>query len=200
MNSVLKLTAVLVACSVPAVVCAAPADPAAARIETFDRAVVDIMKQGPTLGVRGRFRKFGPVIEDAFDLPLMTRFAVGPSWANLSDSDRQSLVRAFSRLTAASYAHNFDRFEGERFELTGAVQTRGLDKIVQSKLYPSDRAPVDLTYRMRQSGGQWKIVDVYYGAISQLTTRRSDFAGPLASGGAKGLIAHLDEATAKLLR
>ena len=200
MKSALNLVGALAALTVPAMVCAAPADPAAARIEAFDRAVVDIMKQGATLGVRGRLRKFEPVIEDAFDLPLMTRFAVGPSWTSLSETDRQSLVRAFSRLTAASYAHNFDRFSGERFELTGAVQTRGPDKIVQTKLYASDRAPVDLTYRMRQSGGQWKIVDVYYGAISQLTTRRSDFAAPLASGGAKGLIAHLDEATAKLLK
>jgi phospholipid transport system substrate-binding protein len=53
---------------------------------------------------------------------------------------------------------------------------------------------------MRQTGVAWKVVDVYYGAISQLTTRRSDFAAPLASGGAKGLLAHLDEASAKLMQ
>jgi phospholipid transport system substrate-binding protein len=53
---------------------------------------------------------------------------------------------------------------------------------------------------MRQSDGVWKVVDVYYGAISQLTTRRSDFAAPLASGGAKGLIAHLETTSAKLMQ
>ena len=67
-------------------------------------------------------------------------------------------------------------------------------------LTPGSGAAVQLTYRMRQDGGTWKIVDVYYGAVSQLTTRRSDFAAPLATGGAKGLLAHLEAASAKLLQ
>ena len=179
---------------------AAQSDPAAARIETFDRALIEVMKQGPELGAKGRMRRLEPVVEETFDLPLMTRFAVGPAWSTMSDSDRQALIHAFARLTEASYAHNFDRYEGERFDVNPQVQTRGPDKIVSSQLIPQGRAPVQLTYRMRLSEGSWKIVDVYYGAISQLTTRRSDFAAPLSSGGPKGLIAHLDETSAKLMR
>lgn len=191
--------AVASAAAAPAVH-AAETDPAAARIESFSRSLVDVMKQGPSLGAKGRFHKLEPVMQDDFDLALMTRFAVGPTWATLSEADHQALIRAFTRLTIASYAHNFDRFDGERFDVNPTVQTRGPDKIVLSRLTPQGRAPVDLTYRMRQSGGAWKIVDVYYGAISQLTTRRSDFAAPLASGGAKGLIAHLEATTAKLMQ
>jgi phospholipid transport system substrate-binding protein len=179
---------------------AAETDPAAARIESFSRSLVDVMKQGPSLGAKGRFHKLEPVLQDDFDLALMTRFAVGPTWATMSEADHQALIRAFTRLTVASYAHNFDRFDGERFDVNPTVQTRGPDKIVISHLTPQGRAPVDLTYRMRQSDGAWKIVDVYYGAISQLTTRRSDFAAPLAAGGAKGLIAHLEATTAKLMQ
>ena len=158
------------------------------------------MKDGPSLGVMGRYRRFQPVVEDAFDLPLMTRFAVGPSWAGMSEAERQALIRAFTRLTVASYAHNFDRFDGQQFEVIPNVQTRGPDRIVQSKLTPRGKDSVALVYRMRQNGGAWKIVDIYYDAISQLTTRRSDFAAPLAAGGEKGLVAHIDEASAKLLK
>jgi phospholipid transport system substrate-binding protein len=176
-------------------------DPAAARIEAFDRSLLAVMKDGPALGARGRLRKLEPVVQDTFDLPLMTRYAVGPTgWAAMSEADHQALVRAFAKLTAASYAHNFERYAGERFDVTPTVQSRGADKVVQTRLTPGSGAPVELTYRMRQSGGTWKIVDVYYGAVSQLTTRRSDFAAPLASGGAKGLLAHLDAASAKLLQ
>jgi phospholipid transport system substrate-binding protein len=50
-----------------------------------------------------------------------------------------------------------------------------------------------LNYRLRQSGGAWKIIDVYYrNAISQLATRRSDFARVMQKGGAPSLIAHLN--------
>jgi phospholipid transport system substrate-binding protein len=116
----------------------------------------------------------------------------------MSDSDHKALISAFPRLTVASYAHNFDRFDGESFDVNPTVQTRGPDKVVLSHLTPRGRAAVDLTYRMRLDGGEWKIVDVYYGAISQLTTRRSDFAAPLASGGARALVAHLEAASDKL--
>ncbi|HEY5289463.1 MAG TPA: ABC transporter substrate-binding protein [Caulobacteraceae bacterium] len=176
------------------------ADPAVGRIEALDNALLSTMKEGAALGAKGRFRKLEPVVQSAFDLPLMTRFAVGPAWTSMSEADHQALIRAFTRLTTASYAHNFDRFNGEKFEVSPEAQTRGPDKIVQSRLIPTGRAAVSLTYRMRLSGGQWKIVDVYFDAISQLTTRRSDFAAPLAAEGEKGLLAHLEETSAKLLQ
>ena len=180
-------------------VMATQSDPAAARIEAFDQALIDTLKDGPALGAKGRFRKLTPVVQEAFDLPLMTQFAVGPAWATMSDADHQALIAGFARLSTASYAHNFDKFSGQKFEIDPNVTTRGSDKIVQSRLISGSRT-VQLIYRMRQAGGTWKIVDVYYDSISQLTTRRSDFHEPLASGGAKGLLAHLNSTAEKLLQ
>lgn len=192
------IAAVVVAAHAPAAR-ADPADAASARIEAFDRTLLETMKQGEALGAKGRYRKLAPAVEAAFDLPVMTRFAVGPAWATMSAADQQALVKAFTRLSIASYAHNFNSFSGERFDVDAKVQTRGPDKIVQSHLTPGHGAPVSLTYRMRGAGGAWRIIDVYYGAVSQLTTRRSDFAAPLAAGGAKGLLAHLEALSDKLL-
>jgi phospholipid transport system substrate-binding protein len=180
---------------------AASADPAAARVDAFDRALIEAMRGGTALGVKGRARKLGPAVETAFDLPTMTRFAVGPKWAEMSAAQREALTAAFSRLSVASYAHNFDSYSGERFDLDPNVQTRGADKIVQCRLIPAHDKPVALIYRLRQAAdGSWKIIDVYYDGVSQLTTRRADFAQPVASGGAAGLLAHLDALTEKLLK
>ena len=177
---------------------AAIADPAAERINSLDTALLDTMKQGAALGPKGRFHKLQPVIDESFDLATMTAYAVGPAWAGFSAADKQALIHAFGRLSAASYAHNFDAFGGEKFQVDG-VQQRGADKVVLSKIVPAHGDATSLSYRMRQTSAGWKIIDVYYGAISQLTTRRSDFAGPVASGGAKGLLAHLDALTTKLV-
>ena len=70
----------------------------------------------------------------------------------------------------------------------------------QVRLISPHADAVNLMYRMRESSGSWKIIDVYYGSISQLTTRRSDFAAPIASSGAAGLIAHLNALSDDLLR
>lgn len=196
----LALVAAVVALSGSNVAVAAQADPAAARIESFDGTLLEVMKGAASLGAKGRYRKLAPVVESTFDIPLMTRVAVGQPWTTMSEADRAALVKGFSRLSAASYAHNFDAFGGEKFTIEPKVDTRGPDKIVQSHIVPTHGAPTALTYRMRQGPEGWKIVDVYYGAISQLATRRADFTAPLAAGGAKGLLAHLDALTEKLLK
>jgi phospholipid transport system substrate-binding protein len=194
------LTAALALLGMARAASTAATDPAAARIEALDHGLLESMKAGATMSARARYKTLTPLIEASFDLPLMTRFAVGPAWTGMTESEHEALVSAFTRLSAASYAHNFNRFGGERFDIDATVETRGGDKIIQSHLIAPHGAPVALTYRMRQTPAGWKIVDVYYGAISQLTTRRSDFAAPLAAGGAKGLVAHLDALTDTLLK
>ncbi len=179
---------------------AAQADPAAAQVETFDNSLLAAMKAGKALGAKGRARQLAPAVQRAFDLPSMTSFAVGPAWSQFTPAQKQQVIDAFTRLSVASWAHNFDSYSGEQFVIDPNVQTRGTDKIVQTKLTRPGGDPVSLIFRMRQVGGSWKIIDVYYGAISQLTTRRSDFAGPVASGGAAGLVAHLNQLTDNLLK
>jgi phospholipid transport system substrate-binding protein len=178
----------------------AAADPAAAQIETFDQALLESMKAGATLSAAERYRKLEPAVARAFDLPAMTAYAVGTAWTSFTPEQQQSCIAAFTRLTVSSYAHNFREFGGERFEIDPNVSVRGSDRIVQTHLVLPHDAPVALVYRMREQAGSWKILDVYYGAISQLTTRRSDFAASVAAGGAPTLITHLNALSDDLLK
>jgi len=175
-------------------------DPAAARIESFDAALIKTLQAGKAAGVQGRAKVIGPAVEQSFDLAAMVRFAVGPTWTSLSADDQAALQKAFGRFTIANWAKNFDNYDGQKLVLDGDVQTRGVDKLVKTKLTGSG-SDVPLAYRMRDNGSGWKVIDVYYnGAISQLTTQRSDFAATLSSGGAKALLAKLDAQTEKLLK
>jgi phospholipid transport system substrate-binding protein len=180
---------------------AAATDPAAAQVDAFDAALLSAMKAGKSAGAQGRYRTLEPAVSRAFDIPTMIRFAVGPAWSTIPAEQQQSLTEAFRRLSVASYAHNFDGYSGERFEVDPNVVTRGPDKVVQSKIISHGDAPVVISYRMRQSGGTWKIIDVFYnGSISQLTTRRADFSATMAHGGAPALIAHLNALADKQLK
>lgn len=195
------LLGLALAMGAPAVWAAAGGDPAAQAIEGFDADLIDTMKQAKALGVQGRFRKLEPIVARAYDIATMIRFAVGPAWSTMTPGQQATLTEAFRRLTAASYAHSFDGYSGERIEVDPNVATRGPDKVVQTRLISPHEAPVAIAYRMRQSGGAWKIIDVFYnGAISQLTTRRADFASILAQGGAPALIAHLNALVDKQLK
>ena len=169
------------------------ADPASSTVQGLNSGLIATMRAGTSGGQAGRARIIAPVIDRTFDIPLMTRLAVGPAWTGITPSNQSALVAAFRSLTIAQYARNFDSFGGESFALAPQVETRGADKLVRTTLVVPKGASEALGYRLRQSGGQWKIIDAYYrNSISQLATRRSEFARPLATGGAAALIAHLN--------
>ena len=179
-------------------VLAQAADPASGTINSLNSGLISIMRAGTNAGQSGRARLIAPVVDRTFDLALMTRLAVGPSWTGMTVQDQSALVSAFRSLTIAQYAKNFDSFSGESFAMAPQIESRGGDKLVRTTLVVPRGGSEALNYRLRQSGGQWKIIDVYYrNAISQLATRRADFARVLSKGGAAALIAHLNALAAR---
>jgi phospholipid transport system substrate-binding protein len=195
----LALTAMMASAAMTAVAHAA-ADPAASRVEALDAALIQTMQAGKSAGAEGRAKVIAPAVESAFDLAAMLRVAVGAGWSAIAPDDQASLLSAFKRYTIANYAKNFDGYSGQKFTVDPNVLTRGVDKIVKTQL-TGGGTDVTLSYRMRDAGSGWKVIDVFYnGNISQLATQRSDFASTLASGGAKALVAKLNAQSEKLLK
>lgn len=181
----------------PAAAVAQAEDPARTTVQALDDGLIAIMKGGKAAGVAGRSAMIGPIVDRTFDLPLMTRLVVGPTWNTISPADQTALVAAFRKMTVGQYARNFDSWSGESFAIAPQVEERAGDKLVRTTLRGAGE-PVSISYRLRQNGGRWRIIDIFYkNAISQLATRRADFSGILASGGPKALIAHLDQLAMK---
>lgn len=197
----LPLAALALLLSAPAAVAYAQTDPAASTIDSFQTSLLATMKAGKSLGAAGRAKKIEPAVEQAFDLPTMIRVAVGPSWSKLSSTEQDQLTKAFKRVTVANYAHNFDDFNGEKFVIDPNVATKAPDKLVRTQLIVPGQSPVSLHYRMREAGGTWKIVDVFFnGSISELSAQRSDYSATLAGGGAPALLKKLDAQSDGLLK
>jgi phospholipid transport system substrate-binding protein len=150
------------------------------------------MRNGPSLGPRGRYAQLEPVVRRAFDIPFMTRLAVGPQWESVSEAERQQVAQAFERYVAAIYAERFDSYSGERLQVTGEQPSSG-GTVITSQIVKSNGQPVNINYLMRDSGGVWKIADVYLdGTISEMATRRAEFAAILRAQGIGGLIQTLN--------
>ena len=175
------------------------ADPTA-HVGSLCVALLDTMKQAKQLGIRGRYEKLAPVVDKAFDVAAMSRVAVGQSWDAFQPAQQAALMDAFSRLTIATYASQFDGFSGERFEVLQTVERPGGAKLVKTQIVQSNGKTVALDYLLRASGSEWKIVDVYLdGTISQLAARRAEFGTILKSGGPDALISSLHQKGDKLL-
>ena len=183
------------------------ADPASASValpvalvERFYATLLAVMKVAKRLSFDERYSRLAPAIEQAFDLGLMTRIAVGPGWAGLAADQQQRLSAAFARYTISNYASRFDDYGGERFEVSPKAAPNPNGVIVDSRLVKSNGETVNLNYLLRQdAAGSWKIIDVYLsGTVSELATRRSEFSAVLQRDGAEGLVRMIEQRTAAL--
>jgi phospholipid transport system substrate-binding protein len=173
------------------------ADAGVAQVQGFYDALLASMKAGGS--AKSRYEKLKPAVEKAFDLQAMTATAVGPAWASASDADKKALVDAFSRMTIANYAKNFDSYGGEKFTVDPTPIARGSDHFVKSTMKTSSET-IAFNYRLHQVGSDWKITDVLLaGNISQMAQKRSDFAAVLASGGVAALTKRINALSDQML-
>lgn len=158
-------------------------------IKTFYDALLPVMQQAKSLGLKGRYDKLDPAIHKAFNLPLMTRLSVGPDWQKLNPDEQKRLIAAFSDLSVSTYAARFDGYSGQHFEVDPNPVQNASGAIVNTKLVQTKDEPIQLNYLVREGDAGWQIVDVFLkGTISELATRRSEFSTVLRRDGAGALV------------
>jgi phospholipid transport system substrate-binding protein len=162
-------------------------------VHAFDDALLDIMKNAASLGVKGRYKKLEPIVLGIFDVPYMTKVSVGSLWSQLPPDQKQRAWTAFGRFITATYAKQFDGYSGEDFKILGEQKIHH-GMLIRTQLVKSDGEPIALNYLVHDNDIGWQIRDVYLtGSISQMATRRSEFAGLLQNGGIENLITTLNK-------
>jgi len=169
-------------------------------VQGLYQVLLSTMKNGRILGQSGRFTQLDPVIRRSFDIASMARLSVGPTWASLSEAQRQQMTESFARYISATYADRFDSYAGQNLEVTGE-QPAPSGVMVKSRIIKANGEPVKVDYMMRRNGDSWLISDIYLdGAISEVATRRSEFATILRNDGIDGLIMALNRKVDLLTR
>jgi phospholipid transport system substrate-binding protein len=177
----------------PSVARAEPASGAAGdTVRAFYSELLGTMRNAAALGIRGRYHKLAPVVQHMFDLPFMTKLSIGPAWDRLTAEQQQRAVSAFGRYITAIYASRFDGYSGEQFPVLAEL-TNAHGVLVHTQIIKSDGEAVSIDYMTHDNDTAWQIRDIYLGgSISELATRRSEFAAILRTAGIDGLIATLN--------
>jgi phospholipid transport system substrate-binding protein len=170
---------------------AAPASGSDTVQDLYD-ALLSTIKNGRIPGQSGILTQLKLVIRRSFDIASMARLSIGPSWTSLTEAQRQQMTESYGRYISAIYADRFDSYAGEKLEVTGE-QSAPSGIMVKSQIIKANGEPVKVDYMMRRNGDSWLIFDIYLdGAISEVATRRSEFAAILKTEGIDGLIAALN--------
>ena len=173
----------------------APAVPIAA----FNDGLLANMRAGRATPFASRAQTLQPLVERAFDLPLILQNSVGLRWSAFSAQQQADLLAAFTSFTVATWVANFDTDEGDTMQLLPELRAIGADQVVQTRIVPKSGEATRLDYVMRNIGGAWKAVDILVdGSISRVAVQRSDFRSLLRSNDPAPLIANLRDKAASL--
>jgi phospholipid transport system substrate-binding protein len=170
---------------------------AVTKIENYYQQLMPTIQQAARLSVRERDKRFSPVFAALFDIPTMTRLAVGPAWKSFSAEQQAAARDAFARFLVAEYASQIKDYSGESFVVDPQTtpESRGGGEIVKTKLLQPGGRTVNINYLVRE-----RVVDIYLnGTISDLAMRRDEFGSVIAAGGADALIKRLRDRTENLL-
>jgi phospholipid transport system substrate-binding protein len=181
----------------------APADAAVGSasdtVRAFQGELLAAMQNATALGTRGRFQKLEPVVQGSFDVPFMTKMAIGLTWDSLSPEQKQQASHAFGRYVTATYARQFDGYSGERFTVLSEQKIQE-GVLVRTRLVKSSGEAILITYLAHENETAWQIRDIYLSdTISELATRRSEFSSILRTQGIDGLIAALNRKADELV-
>ncbi|MEQ8195165.1 MAG: ABC transporter substrate-binding protein [Rhodospirillales bacterium] len=171
-----------------------------AVVEYLHAALLDAMKNAAKLGIKGRFESLAPKVAEAYDLNRWIRLATGQYWSKANEQQKEQLKSAFQKMSAATYASQFDGYDGESFKTVKETPGPRDTILVQTQIVRNGKEPVGLTYVMIEGDDRWRIVDILLdNKISQLSVRRSEYRSLLQQSGIDGLISKLKEITGKLL-
>ena len=130
-----------------------------------------------------RIAKFNGLMLRDFDIPLMARFALGRHWKRANAKQRTAYLEAFSKFLLNQYAEKIAGAQVVSFDVLSAQRAGRRDVMVRSQISQNNGQMFKLVWRMRQSNGQFRVIDVVAEGISLALTKRQEFAAIIKSNG-----------------
>jgi phospholipid transport system substrate-binding protein len=134
------------------------------------------------------------------DLVAMSSIALGrEAWMRASPAQRQAFTQQFTTLLIRTYASALAQYTDEKvrfFPLRGGVNGQARVQ-VDSNIIRDSGPPINVSYRLMQVGGQWKLYDFSVDGISLVQSFRSQFVQELQQAGIDGLISKLAQHNAQ---
>ena len=149
------------------------------------------------LSKQERRDKVRAIVLRSMDFETLSRLVLARNWSRFSPVQQQEFMQEFQDHLAAIYGRRLDDYRNEKVEVVGDRREPNGDSTVQTKILRGGGSnDIQVDYRLRESNGQWKVIDFIVEEISMVANFRSQFQDIVASGGPEKLLQLLKEKTA----
>ena len=177
----------------------ANAEPNASKAEEFvknttQEGIVEIINSNASQAERdARFEK---LFNSALDLKFIGQFVLGRNWRTASAEQREKFIDVYRKLNVKTWSKRFDEFKGKEFIFKGTSPSSSANQIFVNSIVPMEEAqPASVVWRVKESDGKFKIVDIIIENVSLAITARNEYTAFIKKSpdGLNGLIADLEK-------
>ncbi|MCJ2165869.1 ABC transporter substrate-binding protein [Pseudodesulfovibrio sp. S3] len=126
------------------------------------------------------------IAEQYIDFGLVTKYAVGKPWLDMSDALRLQVQEAFMKLLEKSYLKRIPAYGGQNVEYTNEIVSGDKAK-VQTEIIDKDKKII-VEFRLKIVQGKWMIYDIVAEGVSLVMNYRSQFSEVLNQGTGEDLL------------
>jgi phospholipid transport system substrate-binding protein len=135
-------------------------------------------------------KKIENIVTKAVDLDGMAKSALGKTWAETPPAKRKKFLEAFKGRFRKATGEQLDQYRSTEVKYS-PEKKEDEDTIVPTEVTVKGE-PTHVDYRMREEGGNWRIVDIVVDDVSTVDNYRSSFNRIIKKEGMDGLIARLN--------
>ena len=151
----------------------------------------------PTTSGASRCRRVQRI--SGFDLAFIGRFVLGKYWRATTPEQQEDYLALFGEYLVQTYSARLGGYSGETMAVVSTRQASEKDFVVRTQIDRPTGPPVVAEWRVRTTGGGFRIIDVMVEGISMAVTQRSEFASVVQRDGIDGLLVILRARTTKIL-
>ncbi len=143
-------------------------------------------------------KRFAKLFNSALDIQFIGQFVLGRYWRTATPEQRQEFIDAYRELNVQTWSKRFDEFKGRNFIFKGTDASNSANQIFVNSTVPMEQGePAKVVWRVKQTGNEFKIVDIIIENVSLAITARNEYTAFIKQSpdGVAGLIKNLQEKT-----
>lgn len=139
-------------------------------------------------------KRFEKLFNKYLDLDFIGRFVLGRYWKTSTPQQRKDFINAYRELNIKTWSKRFDEFKGKSFNFNGTSPSNSANQIfVNTTVNMGEGAPAKVVWRVKDTNGELKVVDIIIENVSLAITARNEYTAYIkkAPNGVDDLIADL---------
>lgn len=121
-------------------------------------------------------QRFAKLFNEYLDLDFIGRFVLGRYWKTATPKQRSEFITVYRELNIKTWSKRFDEFKDKIFIFNGTTPSSSQNQIFVNSTVPMDQgAPAKVVWRVKETNGQFKVVDIIIENVSLAITARNEY-------------------------